>query len=66
MNILKLADGRYELTFSHNGAPVIIKAKNIILGMPRRSLELLNYKIALLRRNIDNYEPIVGSPARTP
>ena len=38
MNVVKAADGRYELTFSHNGQDVKILAKNIILGMPRRSL----------------------------
>ena len=39
--------------------------------MPRRSLELLNYKIALFRKDIDTYNsvdnpPVLGSPARVP
>lgn len=47
---------KYRLTFLQNGTnQVFIKTNNIILAMPRRSLELISNKIPLLQKDIDTY-----------
>jgi hypothetical protein len=58
MNIVRLGNEpyKYKLTFLYDGMQEItIKANNVILGMPRRSLELLTHKIPILQRNITTY-----------
>ena len=60
VNIVK-SDGKYTLTFNNleDSTTVTVRANKIILGMPKRSVEILYNKIALLQAPLTNYQGIV-------
>ena len=62
VNIVK-NDGKYTLTFNNleDKTTVTVRANKIILGMPRRSVEILYNKIDLLHEPLTNYQGVVDS-----
>ena len=69
VNIVK-NDGKYTLTFNNleENTSVTVRANKIILGMPKRSVEILYNKIALLQAPLTNYQGAVddGKKNQTP
>lgn len=69
VNIVKDA-GKYVLTFKNleDKTTVTVKANKIILGMPKRSVEILYNKIDLLQEPLSNYQGVVdvGNKNQTP
>ena len=60
-------DYKYRLTFQDKSNPddpaiSTVNAKKLILGMPRRSVEILGNKINYLKKNLTNYVPTEGNP----
>ena len=55
------ATSEYKLKFNNKGSEVQVRAKKLILGMPKRSVEILYNKIPYLQRDIDYRKQKAGN-----